>query len=241
MPLKDVQIRIAKPRAKAYKLYDGSGLFVLVHPNGSRYWPLKYHYADKERVLALGVNPKLTAVVARARAVEARTLVKKGIDPVNHKLVEKAHNFARALDTFDTVGAEWLSKRAGRWSTSYADRVRQTLWVNIMPRLGRLPISGISAPLVIDALRPIEARGAIEQAARTLRWIKAIMRYAVSTQRLERSPLSDTLAHEILAERAATKGHPHQKESELGGVLRALAGGRGGRGARRAGSRRRRT
>src|SRR3569833_3274037 len=92
--------------------------------------------------------------------------------------------------------------------------VRQTLWVNIMPRLGRLPISGISAPLVIDALRPIEARGAIEQAARTLRWIKAIMRYAVSPQRLERSPLSDTLAHEILAERSATKGHPHQEENK---------------------------
>src|SRR3569833_639809 len=227
MPLKDVQIRNAKPRAKAYKLYDGSGLFVLVHPSGSRYWRLKYHYADKEKVLALGVYPKLTAVVARASAEEARTLVKKGIDPVTHKHVEKAHNIARALDTFDTVGAEWLSKRAGRWSTSYADRVRQTLWVNIMPRLGRLPISGISVPQVIDALRPIEARGANEQAARTLRWIKAFMRYAVSTQRLERSPLSDTLAHEILAERSATKGHPHLEESELGGFLRALTEYRG--------------
>src|SRR3569833_4369218 len=105
--------------------------------------------------------------------------------------------------------------------------VRQTLWVNIMPRLGRLPLSGISAPLVIDALRPIEARGAIEQAARTLRWIKALMRYAVSTQRLERSPLSGTLAHEILAERSAPRGHPHLEESELGGFLSALTEYRG--------------
>src|SRR3569832_490360 len=206
MPLKDVQIRNAKPRAKAYKLYDGSGLFVLVHPNGSRYWRLKYHYADKERVLALGVYPKLTAVVARASAEEARTLVKKGIDPVTHKHVEKAHNIARALDTFDTVGAEWLSKRAGRWSTSYADRVRQTLWVNIMPRLGRLPISGISAPLVIDALRPIEARGAIEQATHTLRWIKAIMRYAGAAGRRGGGPGAGARARGGRAGRAAAEG-----------------------------------
>src|SRR3569833_4573943 len=100
--------------------------------------------------------------------------------------------------------------------------VRLTLWVNFMPRLGRLPISGIFVLLVIDVLRPIEARGAIEQAARTLRWIKAIMRYAVSTQRHERSPLSATHAHEILAERSATKGHPNLEESEHGGFLRAL-------------------
>src|SRR3569832_903347 len=105
--------------------------------------------------------------------------------------------------------------------------VRQTLWVNIMPRLGRIPISGISAQLVIDALRPIEARGAIEQAARTLRWIMAIMRYAVSSHRFERSPLSDTLAHELLAVRSATKGHPHLDVSELGGFLRALTDYRG--------------
>src|SRR3569832_1199514 len=122
MPLKDVQIRFVLLCAKAYKLYDGSGLFVLVHPNGSRYWRFLFHYADKERVLARGVYPKLTAVVARASAEEARTLVKKGIDPVTHKHVEKAHNIARALDSFDTVGTEWLSKRAGRWATSYADR-----------------------------------------------------------------------------------------------------------------------
>src|SRR3569832_2430491 len=105
--------------------------------------------------------------------------------------------------------------------------VRQTLWVNIMPRLGRLPISGISAPLVIDALRPIEARGAIEQAARTLRWIKAIMRYAVSTHRLERSPKTNTQAQEKQAEQTTTKGHPHLEESELGGFLRALTEYRG--------------
>src|SRR3569832_2381940 len=118
MPLKDVQIRNAKPRAKAYKLYDGSGLFVLVHPNGSRYWRLKYHYADKEKVLALGVYTKLTAVVARASAEEARTLVKKGKDPITHKHVEKAHIFARALYTFKTKKTKKQTKHTNQKTTN---------------------------------------------------------------------------------------------------------------------------
>src|SRR3569833_3340224 len=104
MPLKDVQIRNAKPRAKAYKLYDGSGLFVLVHPNGSRYWRLKSHYADKEKVLALKKNPKHTTNKTQTKTKKTHTQNKKGIDPVTHKHVEKAHNNTHTHNTIDTVG-----------------------------------------------------------------------------------------------------------------------------------------
>jgi hypothetical protein len=82
MPLTDIKIRNSKARDKAYKLYDDSGLLVLVHTNGSRYWRLKYSYADKEKTLALGVYPELKLTVARERAQEACELVKQGI--VNH-------------------------------------------------------------------------------------------------------------------------------------------------------------
>jgi len=92
MPLTDTKIRNATPRDKAYKLYDGSGLYVLVHANGSRYWRLKYSYADKEKILALGVYPDLMLTNTRERAQEARELVKKVIDPMTHKRETKARN-----------------------------------------------------------------------------------------------------------------------------------------------------
>jgi len=78
MPLTDVKIRNAQQQARSYKLYDGRGLFVLVHANGSRYWRLKYSYANKEKILALGVYPELKLVEARERAQEARELLKQG-------------------------------------------------------------------------------------------------------------------------------------------------------------------
>jgi len=50
MSLTGIKIHNAKPRDKDYKLYDGSGLYVLVHKNGSRYWRLKYSYAETEKI-----------------------------------------------------------------------------------------------------------------------------------------------------------------------------------------------
>ncbi len=59
MALSDVKVRSAKPEAKAYKLTDGEGMVLLVHPNGSKYWRLRYRFGGKEKMLALGKYPKL--------------------------------------------------------------------------------------------------------------------------------------------------------------------------------------
>lgn len=59
MPLTHIKIKTAKPREKAYKLADEKGLHLLVAPNGSKYWRLKYRFAGKEKQLALGVAEKL--------------------------------------------------------------------------------------------------------------------------------------------------------------------------------------
>src|SRR3954447_2770579 len=70
--LSDAKVRSAKPGAKPYKLYDGGGLFLLVQPNGSRYWRLKYRIAAKEKLLAIGVSPDVSLSEARAKALGAR-------------------------------------------------------------------------------------------------------------------------------------------------------------------------
>ncbi|CNI17972.1 integrase [Yersinia frederiksenii] len=54
MKLNARQIETAKPKDKAYKLADGGGLYLLVNTNGSRYWRLKYRFAGKEKLLAVG-------------------------------------------------------------------------------------------------------------------------------------------------------------------------------------------
>ncbi len=55
MKLNARQVSAARPKDKPYKLSDGGGLYLLVHPGGSRYWRLKYRFSGKEKLLSLGV------------------------------------------------------------------------------------------------------------------------------------------------------------------------------------------
>ncbi len=89
MALTDAKIRAAKPTDKAYKLTDGAGMFLLVHPNGSRYWRLRYRILGKEKTLALGVYPEVSLSEARTKRDEARKLISEGVDPCEQKRAKK--------------------------------------------------------------------------------------------------------------------------------------------------------
>lgn len=79
MPLTDIKIKSAKPTDKPYKLTDGDGMFLLVHSNGGKYWRMKYRYAGKEKVLALGVYPETSLSDARDRRFNARKILAGGV------------------------------------------------------------------------------------------------------------------------------------------------------------------
>jgi hypothetical protein len=53
MPLTNTAVLNAKPESKARKLADEKGLFLLVHPNGSKYWRLKYRFGGREKQIAI--------------------------------------------------------------------------------------------------------------------------------------------------------------------------------------------
>ncbi|MGN6208858.1 Arm DNA-binding domain-containing protein [Asticcacaulis sp.] len=57
MTLSDPQIRSAKPQDKSYSLVDSNGLRLLVNPNGSRLWKVRYFFDKREQTLSLGAYP----------------------------------------------------------------------------------------------------------------------------------------------------------------------------------------
>ena len=79
--LTELGIKKSKSGIKEKKLYDGQGLYLLLHPNGSKYWRVKYRFLGKEKVLALGVWPKISLTDARKYRNEAKTVLKSGQDP----------------------------------------------------------------------------------------------------------------------------------------------------------------
>jgi hypothetical protein len=49
-----------KPNGLKKQIYsDGGGLYLEVTPNGARYWRLAYRFAGKQKLLAIGVYPKV--------------------------------------------------------------------------------------------------------------------------------------------------------------------------------------
>ena len=53
-------IRSARPREKAYKLFDGGGLYIEVTPTGGKLWRLKFRRDGREDRFALGAHPDTT-------------------------------------------------------------------------------------------------------------------------------------------------------------------------------------
>ena len=103
--LTEIDIRVAKPKEKPYKLHDERGLYLLVTPTGARSWRFKYRVEGREKLLTLGLYPDVGLKRAREKRDEARKLVADGGDPSVQRSAEKE---ARR-DTFETIACEFLA------------------------------------------------------------------------------------------------------------------------------------
>ena len=218
--LSDLQIRRARPTSKARKLFDGGGLFVLVHPNGSRYWRLKYRHAGKERLLALGVYPQVGLSEARERADEAKRLVASGVDPVRDRRARRASTVAQSAQNFKAIAEEWIATRAPAWSASYTEAVRSALAANLYPQIGNMPVNSITVLVLREALLLMEKRGALVALRKVRMWASGVFRYAIATGRAEADPAAPL--------RGTFQAHkPHNfpaltKADELGKLLASI-------------------
>lgn len=191
MALTEIQARNAKPKDRPYPLAAGKGLRLLVKPNGSKLWQLRYRFDGKAKMLSFGDYPTTTVREANDKRDGARKLLTSGIDPSAARKAEKRERQVRATNTFETVAREWVeSKRAG-WAPDRADIVLSSLTRDAFPDLGAVPVAEITAPSALAAIRKVEARGSLEQASRIKQRISAVLRYAVATGRATSDPTRD--------------------------------------------------
>jgi hypothetical protein len=192
MPLTDKACKNAKSHEKAYRLTDGQGLYLQVMPNGSKYWRLKYRFADKEKCLALGVYPETSLIEAREKKSEARQLLAANKDPSIDRKEQKQSASQNAANTFEVIAKEWHERNKERWTTgNFRNQVMRRLQNDAFPEIGGLPIANIRPIQVLKMLQKIEDRGAHEVARRAMQYCGQIFRYAVITERAERDPTVD--------------------------------------------------
>lgn len=195
MKLTDIKCKSAKPSLKSVKLADGGGMYLEIMPNGSKYWRLKYRVKVedklKEKRLALGIYPEISLKEARDRRDEAKSLLEQGKDPSLEKKKRKALSQENNVNTFEAVALEWYEVNKSKWSERYADGVITRLETYIFPEIGKYPITEIEPPILLQAIRRIENRPAIEIAKRQLQKCGEIFRYAIACGKAVRDPSSD--------------------------------------------------
>lgn len=221
MALKDIAVRNAKPADRPYKMADGGGLYLLVNPNGSKWWRLKYRYAGKEKLLALGVYPEVSLSDARGERDKARHLLRvEHIDPGAVRKTKKREAKSRTENSFAALAEAWFENKKPGWAEASATKARQYLDSDLIPALGTRPIAEIRRPELVDVLRKLEKRGAYDAARKCRGWLSNIFRYALVAGVIENNPATDLDV--IAAQAPQRKHHPHLSLAELPGLLKAM-------------------
>jgi len=182
-----------KASAKTQKLFDGGGLFLQVTPAGGKWWRLKYRFAGKERLLSLGTYPDTGLKDARERRDAAKKLLEAGVDPGAERKAVKATATENATNSFEAVTREWFAKFSANLAPSHSLRIMQRFERDIFPWIGGKPIAELATQPrdILQVLRRIEERGAIETAHRARSNCSQVFRYAIQTGRADRDPCAD--------------------------------------------------
>jgi len=190
----DATIRAIKPGDPRTRLSDGDGLVLLLFVKGGAHgWRFDYRFGGKRNMISLGTYPDTTLAIARRKADATRQLLAEGGDPSQQRKVEKAafvqarvvqerlEQGLPALDSFEAIAREWFAVKKDGWAKSYSDKIIARLEADVFPWIGKVPVAEVTAPLLLEVMRRIEARGVIETAHRALQDSGQVLRYAVAT------------------------------------------------------------
>ncbi len=221
--LSDVTIRNAKPSDKPQTLRDGAGLSVLIHPNGSKYFQVRYTLNGQQRKAQLGTYPELSLAIARNKA---RLLVEGAanhIDPIIEKLLVKSNSKNAAENTFEVVANDWLALKAKNVTKKYHVKISGMMKANTYSRLGKLPIAIINSKLILDTLKVIEMRGAIDLMHRVRALIAELFDYAKSIGLYQGDNPAYALRNSVALQKHTTEQYKSLKtDKDIGLFLRRL-------------------
>ena len=202
--LTDRKIQNAKPATKQFKLYDGKGLFLLIHPNGSKYFRWDYIFEGKRKTMAFGVYPETTLKQAREERLEAKKLLREGNDPmeVRKELKVKKQNQKKSEQlkqklSFHNVAMEWWERQSGNLTEKHGSEIKRSLENHVFPKMGHLQITDIPSKAIKEILLGLESEGKAETAHRIHQRIRSVFQYAVMQEWTDRNPAADL--HKLLA------------------------------------------
>lgn len=180
-------IKSAKPKKKPYRLSDGRGLFLLINPNGSKWWRFHYRFLGKQKTLSMGVFPEVGLADARQKITEARILLNQGVDPSSQRKEQKQS--IEESNNFENIAHQWIDLKSSKWKDTHTEKVKRSLELDIFPFIGKIPIKDITTPQIISILKKVEKRGALEALKKLRQRCNGIFLYAKVMGLIDNNPV----------------------------------------------------
>jgi integrase len=169
---------------------DGGGLHLSVSPKGAKIWCLRYKVRGDEQTLVLGPYPTISLADARARRDVARAALAAGTDP------RRTNIAATTAPTLIEMVREWHQVNRSLWKPYHAKDVFERLKSEVLDfrpqheltTLGETPIDAVKAPMLVEALRKLEARGAVDMAHRLRARLDRVFAFAIGSGKCSTNP-----------------------------------------------------
>jgi integrase len=176
---------------KRRRLNDGGSLYLEVSPAGSKRWFWKFYPDGKESRLALGSYPDVTLKKARQDRDKARETRRGGANPVQTRKAERITRATKSTTTFEAVARELHQTKQSGWSEAHAAQWLRCLEKDVFPFVGSLPLSDITAPMLLEAFKKVQGRGAVRMAHDLREYSGQVFRYGIASSRCDRNPAAD--------------------------------------------------
>lgn len=228
--LSDTKIRSAKSRDRPYKLFDEDGLFLIVRPNGGRWWRQRYFWSGKEQLLGLGTYPEIGLAVARERGAAVRKQIANGVNPSIERQEKKVAQLEAPNRAYEAVALKWLERtsKSRKWTEDHTERVKRRFEVHFFPWLGQKDIGEITDDDFLQCMQRMEDRNLIDTASRAVAENDGVFRYAKKHKLAKHNIVADVRGPELLPKRKV-KHHASLKDpTQVGGLLRAIDNYHGG-------------
>jgi len=219
------QIKNAKPKEKKYKLSDGGGLFLLINPNGSKLWRLKYRLDGKEKEYAIGVYPDITLAKAREKRAMLRGLIANGVNPNEEKKQRKQElqkKLEKKQNTFYNVSQEWWVNYEKEVSENYHIKLGRALENYMYPFIKNQPIDEIKRSDILEIITDLKNKSHLETAKRVFIMLNQIFRYAVVMDKIPHNIIAD-LDRKIIIGKIERKSYAtFTDDKEIKGLLLSI-------------------
>lgn len=179
--LTDAACKAAKPRDRAYKLFDGLGLALWLSPAGARVWRVFYRLSGRQQQISLGPYPQTTLAQARVLLDGIRATLRAGGDPMAER-----RPAAPSLTLRQACEAYWAGRQD--CAEGYRTDALRALELHIWPACGGRPVRELARADVLAPLLRMDAAGHYVYARRTRMWLAQVLDWCVERGHAESNP-----------------------------------------------------